>query len=120
RNAHAQCSERTVLNLQLVTRQLTICPKILFAGPSRNVLGEGGRGRQSVPTNFFEVIPYILPIVRILRFARLIAVGRPETGRIWCEDFIGQSDPLTGQSEFKLCVGDDDAALPRVIGGLFV
>src|SRR5208337_4220891 len=66
------------LNLQLASRQLTIRLDILFTCPPRNFLGEGGGGRLFVPANFFEVIPYILLVVGILRLARLIGVGRPE------------------------------------------
>src|SRR5271157_3017707 len=60
------------LNLQLASRQLTVCLEVLFACPQRNFLGEGWRGRLLVPANFFKVVPYILLIVGILRLARLI------------------------------------------------
>src|SRR6266481_5244591 len=90
------------LDLQLASRQLTIRPEVLFACPPRNILGEGGCGRLFVPANFFEVIPYILLIVGILRLARLVGVGRPEARGIWCEHFIRQGDALGGLPKFKL------------------
>src|SRR6202142_410649 len=108
------------LNLQLASRQLTVCPEVLFAGPQRNRLGKGRRGRLFIPANFFEVIPYILLVVRILRLARLISVGRPEARGIRCEYFVRQRDALGGLSKFKLGVGDDNAALPRIIRRLRV
>src|SRR5450830_1048865 len=84
----AQRSERTRgLNLQLASCQLTIRLEVLFAAAPCNFLGEGGRGRLLVPANFFEVVPYILLVVRILRLARLIGVGRPEARGIRCEHF---------------------------------
>ena len=108
------------LNLQLASCQLTIRPEVLFACPPRDFLGKGGRGRLFVPANFFEVIPHILLIVGILRLARLIGVGRPEALGIGGEYFIRQGDALGGLSKFKLGVGDDDAALPRILGGFLV
>src|SRR6266403_4167546 len=108
------------LNLQLASPQLTVCTEVLFASPQRNLLGEGWRGRLFVPANFFEVIPYILLIVGILRLARLVGVGRPEARGIRCEHFIRQGDALGGLPKFKLGVGDEDAALPRIIRSLLV
>src|ERR1035441_9869367 len=107
-------------NLQFASRQLTVCPEVLIACPPRYFLGEGRRGRLLVPANFFEVVPYILLVVRVLRFARLIGVGWPEAGGIRCKNFVRQSNALGGLSKFKLGVRDDDAALQSVIGGLFV
>src|ERR1017187_753188 len=108
------------LNLQLASRQLTIRPEVLFARPQRHFLRESWRGRLFVPANFFEVVPYILLVVGILRLARLITVGRPEARGIRCEHFIRQCDALGGLSKFKLGVGNDDAALPRIIRGFLV
>src|SRR5437667_7418457 len=95
------CSERRRLNLQLVSRQLTIRFEILVAGPARNILGKGRRGRLFVPVNFFEVIPYILLVIRLLRLARFILVGRPETRRIRSENFICQCNALPSLAKFE-------------------
>src|ERR1035441_7449596 len=54
-----------LLDLQLASRQLTIRPEVLFACPQRNLLWEGRRRRLFVPADFFEVVPYILLVIRI-------------------------------------------------------
>ena len=53
--------------------------------------------------------------------AGLVALGRPEAGRIGGEHFVAQHDiAVFVQTKFKLGVGNDDAALQSIVSALFI
>src|ERR1035441_8836123 len=73
-----------------------------------------------VPLDSLQIVAHVLLVVRILRSTRLILVLGPETRRVRREHLIRQHESGSGTAEFKLGIGDDDAARLRVIGSRLV
>src|SRR5215469_9174602 len=65
-------------DIKLASRELLVSLQVLLAGLSGHLGGKGRRRGLFVPAYFFQVVANVLLIVRVLSFARLIAIGRPE------------------------------------------
>src|SRR6516162_5081798 len=62
----------------------------------------------SIPVQRFEVVPHKLLIVAYRARAGFVQVRGPEPGRIGSQAFIDQQQGIVPNSEFTLCVGNDD------------
>src|SRR5581483_2645701 len=103
------------LHIQLTSGELVVSLEVFLAGMTSHVCGEGRSGWLLVPANLLEVIANVLLIVGFLRLARLILVGRPETGGIRSENFIRERDAPRRAPELEFGIGDDDTALPGIV-----
>src|SRR5690349_20722205 len=83
-------SERPTLYLQLASGELMICLEILFAGSASDLRGERRRRRLLVPANLLQIITHILLVIRFLRLARGVMIGRPEARRVRGKYFVSQ------------------------------
>ncbi|PHH50430.1 hypothetical protein CFIMG_004502RA [Ceratocystis fimbriata CBS 114723] len=64
-----------------------------------------------------QIIAYKLLVEAVLVTSNLILVGWPKAGRIRCQNLVSQHDLICFliQSKLKLGVGNDDAALKRIL-----
>ena len=83
---------------------------VLLAGTSDHLRGQLGRGRLAVPAAGVQPIAHVLLIEALLRAPRRVTVRRPETRRVGRAHFVDQDEFALAESEFDLCVRDDDPA----------
>src|SRR6266542_5122250 len=104
-------------NLQVLARQSFVGFDVLVARPGDDLVREPGCGRRFVPIQGFEVIAEELFVEARLAAARLVLVGRPETGRVGCQRLVNENQSSFIKAEFKFRVGDEDPAPAGVAAG---
>src|SRR6202161_805244 len=113
-------SYRNSAKIELMAGEEAVSIQVLALRFCHDVVGQRGRGGLFVPLNLLEVVADKLFIEGGLRAAGSVLVGRPVTGGVGGKDLVGEHDAVRGDPEFKLGVGQDDAALGRIGGGAIV
>ena len=76
-----------------------------------------GRGRLLVPVDRLKIIANKLLVEGWLSAAGLPGRLFPEARRVRCQHLISKDDPFGGLTKLKFCVGQDDSARLRMLGG---
>ena len=77
------------------------------------------RVARAVPVGV-EPIAHELLVKARLALAGLVLVLWPEARRVRRDDLVGQGELAVDQAKLEFRIGDDDAALGRVVGGRLI
>src|SRR5579863_7536489 len=104
------------LSWKRVSRHLRVGLNVLLTRLLRHFRRERRSGRLLVPLDAFQVIAHVLLVERFLRATGTIFILRPESRRVWSQNFVGQHQTAGRLAKFEFRIGDDDAASLGVVG----
>src|SRR5437016_4452581 len=94
---------------------------VLLAGAPDDVVRDRRRGRIAIPAGGRSPIAHKLLVKARLRAARLVLIGGPEARGIGRAHLVAERQlAIPVEPELELRVGEDDAALPGMLGSEFI
>src|SRR5437867_4866978 len=102
---------------QLLARQPLVGLDVFVACVGDDMVREPRGGGRFVPIQRLEVISEELFVEAGLAAAGLVLSGRPEPGRVGCQQLVYEDQAPFAKTELEFCVGNDDSALAGELAG---